>query len=227
MYLRYIPDWLQRQLPTYTWRLPTSPERPTIYLSFDDGPTPDITTWVLEQLAQYDAKATFFWVGEQVMRHPELAHKVLDAGHAAGNHSHTHLNGREVNTHRYLRDFLRAQQTIEEYTGFAPRLFRPPYGRLRKAQRQAILQYHEIVMMDVVSGDFDPRRSGQECAEAVIRNTRPGSIILLHDSLKAWPRLEVALPRILSHFADKGYSFAAHPDPIAAPRELSPADLFA
>lgn len=198
---------------------------PTLYLTFDDGPFPDITPWVLDQLAQYEAKATFFWVGEQVTRHPEIAHKVLDAGHAVGNHTHTHPDGRKTSTYSYLRDVLRGQQAIEEYTGYQARLFRPPHGRLTKAQREGIAQRHEIVMMDVISGDFDLGLSGATCADTVMKHARPGSIILLHDSEKAWPRLKTALPRIMEHFAKKGYSFAPHPDPLAAPKELSPADL--
>lgn len=220
MYLHHIPSWLQQCFPAYTWSLPARPEAPTLYLTFDDGPSPDVTAWVLEQLAAYNAKATFFWVGQQVVRYPKVAHQVLDAGHMGGNHTYHHLHGRKSNTHRYLRDFLRAQQVIEEYTGFSPRLFRPPYGRLRQPQRQGILQQHEIVMMDVISGDFDPRLTGDQCADVVIRHARPGSIVLLHDSLKAWPRLQIALPRILAHFSQKGFRFAAYPDAIAPPREV-------
>lgn len=225
MYLRHIPGWLQRLYPGYTWRLPAEGSRPTLYLTFDDGPTPDITNWVLGQLAAYEAQATFFWVGDQVRKYPELAHQVLDAGHAVGNHTQRHLNGGETSTKRYLRDVLQAQRTILEYTGHTSRLFRPPYGRLQKDQRNALRQQYEIVMMDVISGDFDLNRTGADCARTVIRKARPGSIVLLHDSLKAWPRIKEALPRILEHFAARDFVFAAHPDAVAAP-EVLPSPFF-
>ena len=207
MYLKKIPALLQKRLPEVQWRVAT--QEANLYLTFDDGPNPEITPWVLDQLAKYEAKATFFCIGKQVRQHVGLVHQILDQGHAIGNHTEHHLNGWRTGHKTYLKDILLAQQTIQEYTGRLPRLYRPPYGRMSLPQIHDVRQSHHIVMMDVISGDFDTSRSGADCAHTVIRFARPGSIILFHDSPKAWPRLEVALPEVLEHFAEAGFRFQA------------------
>jgi peptidoglycan-N-acetylglucosamine deacetylase len=216
MYLKKIPLILQRYLGKYRWRYSSS--EPVLYLTFDDGPTPDITEWVMDQLATYRAKATFFLVGNNVAQHPELVHELIDNGHAIGNHTQNHRDGYKTSLRAYLRDFLRCQQTIFEYTGHQARLFRPPYGRLTQTKARYIARTHEIVMMDVIAGDFDADLSPEDCIQHVLRHAAPGSIILLHDSVKAWPRLAKALPAILSHFSELGFRFEAIPD--GEPRRL-------
>ena len=211
MYLKHIPAPVRHLYPHYLWRMPAREK--TLYLTFDDGPHPEVTPWVLQQLAEARAQATFFLLGQQVRQHPALAHHIIDAGHMLGNHGESHLNGYHTSLKRYLRDVLQGQQTIAEYTGFQPRLFRPPYGRLTRAQGLRLRGRYQIVMMDVIAGDFDPRRSGASCLQTVVRHARPGSIVLLHDSPKAWDRLHHLLPRLLAHFQADGYTFAALPQP--------------
>ncbi|TAE52295.1 MAG: polysaccharide deacetylase family protein, partial [Bacteroidetes bacterium] len=130
MYLTRVPRLIQRYYSGLTWRK-ESPDK-VLYLTFDDGPTPEVTPWVLDELARWDAKATFFWLGKQVKQHPELAHRILDEKHSAGNHSFSHLNGWRTDSKRYLRDFLQGQRAIREYTGLSARLFRPPHGRITR-----------------------------------------------------------------------------------------------
>ncbi|WNJ16291.1 polysaccharide deacetylase family protein [Pontibacter sp. G13] len=195
----------------YTWRHHT--DELVLYLTFDDGPIPDISDWVTEQLALFNAKGTFFWIGENVRKHAKLAHQILDEGHLVGNHTETHKNGWKTETKTYLKDFLQGQQTIAEYTGFQTKLFRPPYAKVRKSQARQILKSHEIVMMDIVAGDFDTTLEGAYCAEQVIKHAKPGSIVVFHDSVKAWDRLKVALPIVLKHFSEKGYKFRKLPEP--------------
>ena len=200
---------MQRLYPSFTWRMST--EKPHLHLTFDDGPTPEITPWVLDQLAEYRAQATFFLIGKRVEQYPELVHEIIDQGHTIGNHSQHHRNGWRTNTRTYLRDVLKAQQTIAEFTGQTSMLYRPPYGRISHGQARQVLRTHEIVMMDVVSGDFDVDIDGKKCFENVIHAAKPGSIIVFHDSEKAWERLQVALPNVLGHYHRKGYQFKALP----------------
>ena len=205
MYFTRIPHWLQRLYPSFTWRLET--QKPYLHLTFDDGPTPEITPWVLDQLDQYRAQATFFLIGQRVEQFPELVHEIIDRGHTIGNHSQHHRNGWRTNNRTYLRDVLKGQQTIAEFTGKVSVLYRPPYGRISHGQARQVLRTHEIVMMDVVSGDFDLQIDGEKCSENVIQAARPGSIVVFHDSEKAWERLQVALPKVLKHFHQAGYQF--------------------
>lgn len=199
---------IQRRLGQFMWRGET--DSSALYLTFDDGPTPDITPWVLDLLAAYEARATFFVVGDQVRKHPELVHRIIDEGHTVGNHTRTHLNGRKTSTYTYLRDFAECQQILREYTGHRPRLFRPPYGRITKAQAQPLLKRDiRIVMMDIITGDFDASRSATQVTRTALRYARPGSILLFHDSRKAWPRLQQALPIVLEALYEAGYEFRA------------------
>ncbi len=182
-----------------------------LYLTFDDGPTPDVTDFVLDQLRQYEALATFFMIGQNVSNHPEIAQRVAAANHTIGNHTQTHAKGCQTELGRYLEEVAQGQESIAIHTGLAPRLFRPPYGSLTRKQSRALRLDYEIAMMDVISGDFDKNRTGDQCAQTVIRHARPGSIVLFHDSLKARERIEYVLPCVLAHFQQAGYRFAAMP----------------
>jgi peptidoglycan/xylan/chitin deacetylase (PgdA/CDA1 family) len=204
MYLHYIPAIVQWLFPQFTWH--KSRKEKYLYLSFDDGPVPEVTPFVLDQLQQYGAKATFFCVGENMERYPHLLERLLLEGHSIGNHTHRHLNGRKTKAAEYCKDVQYCRERLQE-AGAASRLFRPPYGRIRKAQARQLLANHEIVMWDVLSADYDPRISPEKCLQKSIRYTRNGSIIVFHDSIKAWPKLAWVLPRYLEHFTASGYTF--------------------
>ena len=184
-----------------------------LYLTFDDGPHPTVTPFVLDLLARYNAKATFFCIGQNVVRHARLYDRICNEGHRVGNHTHRHLNGWKTADRDYLADVKEAAAYI------ASPLFRPPYGRLRSAQANAVLaalsssfsaaDQGRIVMWDVLSGDFDTRLSGQDCFAICKKRIRSGSIIVMHDSEKAWPRLSVALPLLIEYALAEGYVFKA------------------
>lgn len=190
-------------LPGVLWRMP-SQER-TVHLTFDDGPTPGVTAWVLDTLAAHDAKATFFLLGANAERHPDLVRRIRGAGHVTGNHTYSHLNGWRTGLKAYLADAERAQP----HTGSS--LFRPPYGRITQAQAAALSQRFTVVMWDVLSKDYDRSRTPERCLSDVLRHARPGSIIVFHDSLKAEPLLRAVLPETLRRLSEEGYSFAALP----------------
>ena len=201
MYLTRTPQFIQDLFPNFTWRIPG--EEKVLYLTFDDGPIPEVTPWVLKELQAYDAKATFFCVGENIKRHPEVLQQVIQAGHSVGNHTNTHLNGWASDNLTYFHDIRHCARATNST------LFRPPYGRIKPKQAQFLERHYRIVMWDVLSGDFDANISNQQCLKNVVSNARPGSIIVFHDSLKAQERLEYALPRVLKHFSQLGYRFDA------------------
>ena len=178
-----------------------------IYLTFDDGPNPEITPQVLALLRQYDAKATFFCVGENAARFPEIVAQIRAEGHALGNHTHNHLNGWKTPTRTYVENTLTAAQHLP--TGW----FRPPYGRIRAAQAHYIQQNGlRVVMWDVLSCDFDPQYTARDCARFVIRHARPGSIVVFHDSPKAAPRCLPALEAVLRYYHRRSVSLLAFPE---------------
>lgn len=201
MFLAKTPDILQFLMPSYTWKVPTTEK--ILYLTFDDGPIPGVTPWVLETLRDYAAKATFFCVGDNVQKHPEVFQQVLAEGHAVGNHTFNHLNGWKTDTDVYLENVARCRQVLNS------NLFRPPYGRLKPRQMQALKKDFRVVMWDVLSGDFSQKLSPETCLQQVLAHARPGSIVVLHDSLKAERNLKYVLPRVLEHFKAAGYQFEA------------------
>jgi peptidoglycan/xylan/chitin deacetylase (PgdA/CDA1 family) len=199
MYLVKMPRLVQRLLPGFTWYIPTREK--VLYLSFDDGPIPEVTPWVLDTLHSAGAKATFFCVGENVQRNPGIFQRIIEEGHAVGNHTHQHLNGWKTDTSIYLQN---VKTCAERVPGT---LFRPPYGRLRSDQARAIRESYRIIMWDVLSGDFDRSIRPEKCLENILQHTRPGSIVVLHDSLKAEPNLRYALPALLEYFLEKNWAF--------------------
>jgi peptidoglycan/xylan/chitin deacetylase (PgdA/CDA1 family) len=201
MYWHRNPSWFKYIWPGYVWRKPTR-ER-VLFLTFDDGPIPEVTEWVLAVLAKYGALATFFCVGDNIRKHPEVFAQVLAGGHAVGNHTFHHLNGWRTEYGPYIENAALCQQ----YLGGPPRLFRPPHGRMTRRQADTLRHDYQLVMWDVLSGDFDQRLSPSACLRNTINATHSGSIIIFHDSLKARPNLEYALPRFVQYFAQKGYSF--------------------
>lgn len=178
------------------------PSEPTVYLTFDDGPNPGTTAFILEQLKKYGAKATFFCLGKNVVEHPDIYQEIFNGGHAVGNHTHDHLNGFKTKAKPYVADVLTARKYID-----SP-LFRPPYGRIKSSQIRLLkkeIPEIKIIMWDVLSGDFDTNIDAQSCLQNVLFKFRSGSIIVFHDSNKAWDRMSYALPRVLEHFSKKKF----------------------
>lgn len=199
MYLVKTPQLIQNLFPNFTWRIPTTEK--VIYLTFDDGPIPEVTPWVLEQLAAYNAKATFFCVGENIQKHPDVFQQVVDQGHAVGNHTFNHLNGWATDNIPYFHNVRHCANKVQTV------LFRPPYGRLKPKQAQFLARHYRIVMWDVLSGDFDPNITPEQCLDNVVNNANPGSIVVFHDSLKTEGKLTQVLPQVLEHFTAEGYQF--------------------
>lgn len=201
-YLTKTPKWIIKLFSGSTWKMQANPK--AIYLTFDDGPHPLATPFVLDELDKYNAKATFFCIGKNVEKHPGIFKRISDSGHAVGNHTHTHLNGWKTANAKYLQNILEARKYISSA------LFRPPYGKIKRKQRIQLQQLKEpfqVVMWTVLSGDFDIRTTPAECLARVLKNTESGSIIVFHDSEKAFERLSFTLPAVLQYFSEKGYQF--------------------
>lgn len=202
MYLVRTPKIAKRLFPSYLWSIPELNN--TLYLTFDDGPVPDATPWVLDTLDHFDAKASFFCIGQNVEKHPDIYQDIKSAGHTIGNHSHTHISGWQTPTDTFLSDIDKASQFIES------KLFRPPYGKIKPSQAKKLMkQGYQIVMWDILSGDFDQYLDGEKCYQNVYYNVNPGSIIVFHDSTKAIDTLKNSLPKLLEQLSQDGYEFKA------------------
>lgn len=190
--------------PNYIWDVPNDENK--VYLTFDDGPTPEITEWTLAQLKSYNAKATFFFIGDNVRKFPEIFDKVIQDGHSIGNHTFNHLNGWNTTTKEYISN-ARLYET-EHYSLNTEHcnLFRPPYGKIKPSQSKILRKLgYKIIMWDIISYDFDATISPEKCLENVLKNIQSGSIIVFHDSKKAVTNLEYALPRTLQFLKEKGF----------------------
>jgi peptidoglycan/xylan/chitin deacetylase (PgdA/CDA1 family) len=202
-YFYKTPAWLRWCYPKRIWQIETI--EPVLYLTFDDGPHHTATPFVLDTLARYNAKATFFCIGKNVERYPDLYQRLREEGHQVGNHTHHHVNGWKTSVDSYLAEIEKASQYITSS------LFRPPYGRITSKQAAALSQKnrgeYKIVMWDLLSGDFDTRLSGEDCLSICKKRLSPGSIIVMHDSEKAWPRLSVMLPQLIEYAIGRGYNF--------------------
>lgn len=199
MYLVKTPHFIQNLFPNFTWKIPTKEK--IIYLTFDDGPIPEVTPWVLSQLQKYDAKATFFCVGNNIEKHPEIFQQLKEEGHSVGNHTFNHLDGWVSENINYFHNVRRSAKITDTV------LFRPPYGKLKPKQVLFLQRHYRIVMWDVLSGDFDQTIDEKRCCSNVINNVEPGSIVVFHDSLKAEKNLRYTLPRVLKHFHELGFQF--------------------
>jgi len=201
-YLAKTPKWVRKLFTGSIWEMPET--KKAIYLTFDDGPHPLITPFVLDELHKFNAKATFFCIGKNVAEHQAAFKRVLDDGHAVGNHTHTHLDGWKTSNAKYLQNILEAKNYIDSH------LFRPPYGRITRNQRKLLMQQDEpfiIIMWSILSGDFDVNIKPEKCLENVLKNTKSGSVIVFHDSEKAYERLKYTLPAVLKYFSERGYYF--------------------
>lgn len=195
-----MPKFVTWFYPKRIWAFSRS--EPYIYLSFDDGPIPEVTPWVLEELKKYNAKATFFCIGENVYKHPKIYAQLLKEGHEVGNHTYHHIKGTETSAQAYLEDAEKAKRIM----GGQSHLFRPPYGKLTQAQAKSISSLgYRIVMWDILSYDWDRNISEKRCLANVLKHIKPGSIIVFHDSLKAEKNLRYALPKVLEYILSNGW----------------------
>ena len=202
MYLVRSPLLLKWYYPQLTWN--KTRDHKVIYLTFDDGPIPDVTDFVLKTLNSFSAKATFFCIGDNILKYPQIFESIKNDGHGIGNHTFNHLKGWDTSDDVYFQNFQKCQGQTDT------NLFRPPYGRIKKSQIAQIKSSYpamEIIMWDTLSGDFDTKLSPERCLTNVIKYTRNGSIIVFHDSLKAFDRLYYTLPKVLEHFSQLGYRF--------------------
>jgi len=225
----------------YPGRLTKINNKKAIYLTFDDGPIPEVTPWVLDQLAKFRAKATFFCIGDNVKKYPDIFQRIILEGHMIGNHTHNHLNGWKTETSDYINNIELTENTLrqngkEKKKEQNPKseirttnsklpnqnpelqtpnykLFRPPYGKIKNSQAVLVKQKgYKLVMWDVISGDYDQNFSGEKCFKNVIENATPGSTIVFHDSEKAFRNLKEILPRVLEYYSEKGLEFRSLKD---------------
>jgi peptidoglycan-N-acetylglucosamine deacetylase len=203
-YFVKTPGWLKRIYDSYIWSIPVNDK--ILYLTFDDGPHPEATPFVLTELRKHNALATFFCIGKNVVSYPGIYKQIINEGHSVGNHTYNHLNGWKTNNDDYLKDIALASHEIDTD------LFRPPYGRITSFQAKNLKpvmkgKEPKVIMWDVLSGDFDTECTPQQCLANVVFASVSGSIIVFHDSEKAFPKLAYTLPRILNYFSEKGYLF--------------------
>jgi peptidoglycan/xylan/chitin deacetylase (PgdA/CDA1 family) len=182
-----------------TWKVKTNDKK--LFFTFDDGPHPEITAWVLDELAKYQAKASFFCVGDNVVKFPETYNRIIAEGHAAGNHTFNHINGWKHDNITYFKNIEACAKHIDS------RLFRPPYGKLSLSQLNHLKKSYQIIMWDKLSRDFDPMLDIEESLNAMKKKVSTGHIFVFHDSEKAEKNLKILLPQLLMYFSELGYSF--------------------
>lgn len=204
MFIEQPPLIYRILFPEAIWRIKRKQQR-VVYLTFDDGPIPEVTPWVLDTLDKYGIKATFFMVGDNARRHPWLVDEIKKRGHSYGNHTMNHLQGLKTTTLRYMRNITEANKYIDSS------LFRPPHGLMRPSQAKAIKARYNIVMYDLVTRDYSHKLNGEDVLKNVKRYTRNGSIIVFHDSLRAERNLKYALPRAIEWLKNEGYEFQVIP----------------
>ena len=194
------PSFLLRKIyPKAIWRIPTKEKK--IYLTFDDGPIPVVTPWILDLLKQSEIRATFFCVGENVVKNADIYQRILNEKHAVGNHTYNHLNGWNAHSKTYIKNVKKCDEVMHS------KLFRPPYGRAKKSQIEHLSNQYSIIMWDVLSGDYDKNTSPEKCLSNVIDAVRNGSIIVFHDNVKAQKNVEYALPKFIEWAKGSGFAF--------------------
>lgn len=203
---------LKKMFSNYVWDIPNNEN--SVYLTFDDGPTPEITQWTLLLLKKYNAKATFFCIGNNVEKYPEIFNSVIQQGHAIGNHTFNHLNGWKTETETYIKNAkqceIRISNQQSEINNLKSKLFRPPYGKIKSKQAKKLMELgYKIIMWDVLSADFDSSITREKCLNNVISNVQSGSIIVFHDSVKGFKNLEYVLPKTLEILKQNGYKCEA------------------
>lgn len=209
-YLFKNPAWFSWPYREAVWRIPT--DEKVINLTFDDGPDPEATPWVLDQLERYKAKATFFCVGQNAEKHPEIMRRIEESGHVIGNHTYSHKNGWKTDKQEYLEEVQKGEQSLKVYT--SQMLFRPPYGNIRFSQLRSLKKAgYEVIMWSHLSGDFDPNVNIQKSIKS-LKQAEPGSILVFHDSQKAFKNLQKMLPEVLKYLEGEGVVMRAVPDSI-------------
>lgn len=212
---------IKKIFPNYIWNIPNTEKK--IYLTFDDGPTPEITEWVLEELKKHQAKASFFCIGKNINSHVAIFLKIIDEGHSIGNHTYNHLKGWNTSTEEYLENIELCKSEIlnaspisyssglkSEIGNQQSKLLRPPYGKIKNSQSKKLRELgYKIIMWDVLSADFDQTVTPEKCLENVLQNVQSGSIIVFHDSVKAFRNLEYTLPKSLEILKQRGFVFEA------------------
>lgn len=196
----HLPSYITRLFPKAVWQMPEEDAK-VVYLTFDDGPVPGVTTWLLDLLDKYNIKATFFCVGENVFRYPNIYTRILKGGHVVGNHTYNHIQGLKSTNRSYLKNIEQADRLI------GSNLFRPPHGWLKRSQYRYLSERYKIIMWDVISCDYNQNISKEEVLNNVLEYTQPGSIITFHDSIKAEDHLKWALPRAIEELISQGYEF--------------------
>lgn len=223
------PGFVKTLFPNFVWNINTTKKE--LFLTFDDGPTPEITDWVLSTLKTYNAKATFFCIGNNIEKHPDIFERIINEGHGIGNHTYNHLKGWEQKTKAYIDDTEKTQELIHaqlkhlnanssflntikfENGNLKPKLFRPPYGKFKSKQSKALQDLgYKIVLWDVLSYDWDYTVNEEHCLKNITSAAKEGSIIVLHDSVKASKNLTFVLPKVLDYFTDKGFQFKSIQD---------------
>lgn len=199
------PRMLRHVYADALWKVQTNEKK--LYLTFDDGPIPEVTPWVLDVLKQYNANATFFCIGNNIAQYPQVFQSIISEGHVVGNHTYDHLNGWFTERETYLQNAEKCQSHFAESVN--RKLFRPPYGKMKFSQYHAIKRKYKVVLWDVLSMDYDARLSAEEVLNNVVENATSGSIIVFHDSLKAEAHLHYVLPKVLQYYSEKGFKFAA------------------
>lgn len=207
-----IPGILKKLFPSFVWNM--SRDEKTLYITFDDGPIPDVTEWVLDELKKYGAKATFFCIGNNVKKHPKIFNRLLTEGHSVGNHTHNHLKGWKTNTATYIENTLKAEKAFNEDAAYGhqkSRLFRPPYGEVSIPKTRALKKLgYKIIMWEVIALDWNAETPKKSAAN-IINNAVNGSIVVFHDSLKAERNMKYALSKTLKHFSNLGFEFKGLP----------------
>ncbi|SHG69666.1 polysaccharide deacetylase family protein [Winogradskyella jejuensis] len=214
------PGFVKSLFPSFIWNIDTNQQE--LYLTFDDGPTPEITPWVLDTLKQYNAKATFFCIGANIEKHPDIFESIIAEGHSVGNHTYNHPKGWKHKTRYYIQNVFKCEAVISKQSTSTAlsvteeeksKLFRPPYGKFKTKQAKQLQNLgYSIVMWDVLSFDWDAKVSEQECLNNIINSTKNGSIIVMHDSVKASRNLKAVLPKILEYYSERGFDFKLIPN---------------
>lgn len=194
------PQLLRSLYKEAIWRMDAN--SPNIYLTFDDGPIPDLTDWVLDTLKHYQVKATFFCVGENILKNNAIFQRIVNEGHKVGNHTQNHIKGWKTKHDEYIENVNLCQKQTNTL------LFRPPYGRISRKQFQTILKTHQIILWDVLTYDYDKFTSPEKCLKQSLKHTRNGSIIVFHDNIKANDNIRYVLPKYIEQCLSQGFKFS-------------------
>ncbi len=198
------PAFLKALSPSLIWDIPTSARE--VYITFDDGPIPELTPYVLKTLDDFHAKATFFCVGDNIRKHPEVFLQIKERQHSIGNHTYNHLKAWNCTSDTYFQNILLCDEVIGE-PGKDRQLFRPPHGQITPGIIRRLKKTHKIIMWDILAYDFSPSHSAESSLRQMLQKTRPGSIVVFHDNYKAENKLKYMLPRFLEYFSGQGYVF--------------------